>query len=44
MSGVRPENPHVQVVPLLLVFVVCVCVCVCVRAQVCLTLRNPYGL
>ena len=28
MSGVRPENPHVQVVPLLLVFVVCVCVCV----------------
>ena len=46
MSGVRPENPHVQVVPLFLVFVVCVCVCVCVctRAQVCLTLRNPYGL
>ena len=42
MSGVRPENPHVQVVPLLLVFVVCVCVCV--RAQVYLTLRNPYGL
>ena len=33
MSGVRPENPHVQVVPLFLVFVVCVCVCVCVRAH-----------
>ena len=33
MSGVRPENPHVQVVPLFLVFVVCVCVCVCVCAR-----------
>ena len=39
MSGVRPENPHVQVVPLFLVFVVCVCVCVCV--YVCARARTP---